>query len=101
MFAGFVVDLDAHAVTREGAEIGLTSGEFALLRAFVLNPHRVLTRDRLMEESQSRSTDVFDRTVDVQISRLRAKLGDDPRRPEMIRTVRNGGYLFAAEVREL
>ncbi|MEM9011382.1 MAG: response regulator [Pseudomonadota bacterium] len=100
-FAGFVIDLDAHIVTRDGAEIVLTSGEFALLRAFVRQPRRVLSRDRLMEESQSRATDAFDRTVDVQVSRLRAKLGDDPRRPGLIKTVRNAGYLFAAEVRRL
>ncbi len=100
-FEGFVIDLDAYVLAKDGAEITLTSGEFALLRAFVLNPRRVMSRDRLMEETQNRAADVFDRTVDVQVSRLRAKLGDDPRRPELIKTVRNAGYLFAAEVREL
>ena len=94
----FRADLAAMTLTREGLEIRLTSGEFALLRAFLLHPGRVLSRDWLMEHSQSRSSDAFDRTVDVQIGRLRAKLESDPRAPTIIKTVRNAGYLFALPV---
>ncbi|MEO1638215.1 MAG: response regulator [Pseudomonadota bacterium] len=98
-FADFVVNLDRMEVTRDGRDILLTSGEFALLRAFTQNPGRVLSRDQLMEMSQNRIADSFDRTVDVQISRLRTKLGENPRDPRIIKTVRNAGYIFTAEVR--
>ncbi|MEM9794149.1 MAG: response regulator [Pseudomonadota bacterium] len=98
-FAGFVANLDSFQLYRDGTEITITSGEFALLRAFLINPNRVLSRDFLMEKSQSRSTESFDRTVDVQISRLRAKLGDTPKAPVLIKTVRNAGYIFTATVR--
>ena len=98
-FGPFRVDLAAMALERDGQEVRLTSGEFALLRAFVLHPGRVLSRDWLMENSHARSTDAFDRTVDVQVSRLRAKLGDDPKAPLLIKTVRNAGYVFTAPIR--
>lgn len=98
-FDDVVVDLARHAVQRDGEEMDLTSGEFALLRAFVTHPGRVLSRDQLMDYAQGRQADQFDRTIDVQISRLRAKLGDDPKRPRLIKTIRNAGYVFAAEIR--
>ncbi|MEO1550545.1 MAG: winged helix-turn-helix domain-containing protein, partial [Pseudomonadota bacterium] len=97
-FADVEVDLARHAVTRAGRDLILTSGEFALLRAFLSHPGRVLSRDQLMDLAQGRSADHFDRTIDVQISRLRAKLGDDPKHPTVIKTIRNAGYLFAAEL---
>ncbi|MEM6465711.1 MAG: response regulator [Pseudomonadota bacterium] len=100
-FDGFVVDLDAQQVLNGSAPLTLTSGEFALLRAFLERPRHVLSREQLMDRSQSRSVDAFDRTIDVQVSRLRAKLSDDPRAPRLIKTVRNAGYLFAADVRAL
>ena len=97
-FEGFEMDLDRMGLSRAGAPITLTSGECALLRAFVVNPGRVLSRDQLMDMSQGRLSDSFDRTVDVQVSRLRTKLGDNPRAPRIIKTVRNMGYIFTAEV---
>ncbi|MEM9785084.1 MAG: response regulator [Pseudomonadota bacterium] len=98
-FADFNVDLARMEIHKGPTEIVLTSGEFALLRAFVENPGRVLSRDQLMDLSQGRLADSFDRTVDVQISRLRTKLGENPRDPKIIKTVRNAGYIFTAEVR--
>lgn len=98
-FADIEVELARHAVRRDGADLTLTSGEFALLRAFLTHPGRVLSRDQLMDFAQGRQSDHFDRTIDVQISRLRAKLGDDSKKPQFIKTVRNAGYVFAAEIR--
>lgn len=98
-FANVEVDLARHSVRLAGEELPLTSGEFALLRAFLTHPGRVLSRDQLMDFAQGRQSDHFDRTIDVQISRLRSKLGDDPRKPQFIKTIRNAGYLFAAELR--
>lgn len=98
-FAEFTVNLARMELRRGDAEIVLTSGEFALLRAFVENSGRVLSRDQLMELSQGKLSDSFDRTVDVQISRLRTKLAENPRDPKIIKTVRNAGYIFTAQVR--
>ncbi len=80
-----------------GVVITLTGGEFDLLLAFVANPGVVLSRDELLEMTKGRLAQPFDRSVDVQLSRLRKKLGDG----EMIKTVRGGGYLFAEEVTRL
>lgn len=98
-FADFTMNLTRMEIHRGTTEVVLTSGEFALLRAFVENPGRVLSRDQLMDLSQGRLADSFDRTVDVQISRLRTKLGENPRDPTIIKTVRNAGYIFTSEVR--
>ena len=102
-FAGFVVDLDARSVdTRDGTRVPLTSAEFDLLACFVERPRRVLTRDQLLDWTRGRSADPFDRTIDVTVSRLRKKLeGADPAAGAVVTTVRNGGYLFAAEVVDL
>jgi two-component system, OmpR family, response regulator len=99
-FAGFVVDLDARSVdTKDGTRVPLTSAEFDLLACFVERPRRVLTRDQLLDWTRGRSADPFDRTIDVTVSRLRKKLeGADPAAGAVVTTVRNGGYLFAAEV---
>lgn len=81
--------------------IFLTSGEFDLLLTFVEHPQRVLTRDQLLDARglpYAAHDAPFDRTIDVQVSRLRRKLEDDPRNPAIIRTIRNGGYMFALKV---
>ena len=78
--------------------VPLSSAEFDLLMAFVSRPGRVLSRDRLLDLARGRESRAFDRAIDTLVSRLRRKLGDDPRHPEMIKTVRGDGYLFAAEV---
>jgi two-component system OmpR family response regulator len=80
-----------------GALTSLTGGEFDLLVAMVRNPGQVLNRDQLLELTKGRSAQPFDRSVDVQLSRLRKKLKD----PALIKTVRGGGYLFAAEIVEV
>ncbi|MDQ1081623.1 response regulator [Pseudoroseomonas cervicalis] len=76
----------------------LSAGEFDLLLAFAEHPQRVLTRDMLMDLTRGESYAAFDRSIDVQISRLRRKLEADPKTPELIRTVRNGGYILMAAV---
>jgi two-component system OmpR family response regulator len=78
--------------------VSLSAGEFDLLRAFVDHPRRVLSRDQLLDLSRGRSAAPFDRSIDIQVSRLRRKLGDDAKEPALIKTVRGGGYLFTAEV---
>ncbi|MEN0651765.1 response regulator [Hyphobacterium sp. WM6] len=86
---------------KDGESIPLTSGEFALLRALVENAPQVLSRDRLLDLSRGAAANPFDRSVDSQISRLRGKIEPDPRRPEYIKTVRNLGYAFAADVERI
>jgi len=78
--------------------VPLSTSEFALLMAFVTRPGRVLSRDQLLDLARGRSTRAFDRAIDTLVSRLRRKLGDEPRNPQIIKTVRGGGYLFAPKV---
>lgn len=82
----------------DGKPVHLTSGEFALLRALAERAPRVLSRDQLLDLSRGAVANPFDRSIDSQISRLRNKIEADPRHPEFIKTVRNLGYAFAAEV---
>lgn len=84
----------------EGIVVSLSSGEYDLLVALALRPNRTLTRDNLLDLTRGRASIVFDRSVDIQISRLRRKLGEDPKNPSIIKTVWGGGYLFAADVTE-
>ncbi len=99
VFAGWRLNLaDRSLFAPDGAPVSLSSGEFALLEAFVRHPRRVLSRDQLLDWTRGEATATVDRAVDVQLSRLRRKLGDDPRAPVLIKTVRGGGYLFAAGV---
>jgi two-component system OmpR family response regulator len=76
----------------------LSAGEFDLLLAFAEHPQRVLTRDLLLDLTRGGAYAAFDRSIDVQISRLRRKLEADPKNPDLIRTVRNGGYILTAPV---
>jgi two-component system, OmpR family, response regulator len=82
----------------DGGPVDLTGGEFDLLMVFLTHPQRVLSRDQLLDWTRGRSAGPFDRTIDVQLSRLRRKLGDDAKLPSVIKTVRGGGYLFSAAV---
>jgi DNA-binding response OmpR family regulator len=98
-FAGWRIDLSSRTLTRpDGTEVPLTTGEFDLLTAFVQNPNRALTRDCLMEIMHHREAGPFDRAIDVQVGRLRRKIEHDPGDPELIKSVRGVGYLFAARV---
>jgi len=82
----------------DGTSVELTNGEFSLLTAFLSSPQRVLTRDQLLELSRLHNAEVYDRSIDVQILRLRRKLESNPSRPELIKTERGAGYFFNASV---
>ncbi|HUZ72286.1 MAG TPA: response regulator [Stellaceae bacterium] len=98
-FAGWHLDLAARElVSPSGGEVRLTTGEFNLLAAFVSNANRVLSRDRLLDLARNREAGPFDRTIDVQVGRLRRKLEPDPQKPTMIKTVRGTGYIFTPSV---
>ena len=98
-FAGWQLDLVRRELrTPDGVVVNLSGGEFSLLRAFVEHPQRVLTRDQLLELARGPDSEAYDRAIDVQISRLRRKLGDGGVGGELIRTVRNGGYMFMSKV---
>lgn len=98
-FAGWNLDLSSRELlSPSGKEVRLTTGEFDLLAAFVNNANQVLTRDRLLDLARNREAGPFDRTIDVQVGRLRRKLEDDPQRPTMIKTVRGTGYIFTPPV---
>lgn len=100
-FAGWKLDLMRRELIRpDGRPVGLSAGEFALLRAFAERPGRVLSRDQLLERARGADADVFDRAMDVQISRLRKKL-DDGSGLEMIQTLRGEGYMFDVKVERL
>jgi len=81
----------------DGQRLELTSYEFALLWAFARNSGKVLTREQLLELAKGSAEDAFDRSIDVQVSRLRGKLGDDPRHPKFLKTVRGAGYLLVPD----
>jgi len=98
-FAGWTLDrASLHLVSPEGIVVNLSRGEGRLLEVFLAHPNRVLNRDQLMEMLQGRDWGPFDRSIDVQVSRLRRRLGDDPQEPSLIKTIRGEGYLFAARV---
>ena len=98
-FAGWHLDLSTRElVSPDGGEVRLTTGEFDLLAAFVNNANQVLSRDRLLDLARNREAGPFDRTIDVQVGRLRRKLEPDPQKPTMIKTVRGTGYIFTPTV---
>ena len=82
----------------EGQKVDLTNGEFSLLTAFLSAPQRILTRDQLLELSRLHNAEVYDRSIDLQILRLRRKIDADPAHPQVITTERGVGYLFDAVV---
>ncbi len=89
------IEPQAMQVTLRGAVLGLTTYEFALLRALAERAGKVLTREQLMELAKGSAEESFDRSIDVHVSHLRHKLGDDPRNPRMLKTVRGVGYMLA------
>lgn len=98
-FGGFQLDIGARRLLdRGGHDVSLTAGEFDLLCAFVRHPGRVLSRDFLLELTRGREAAPFDRTIDVQVGRLRRKLESDPENPELIKSVRGAGYILTATV---
>jgi len=98
-FGGWNLDLARRELfSPSGEEVDLTTGEFDLLAAFVNNPNQVLTRDQLLDLGRNREAGPEDRTIDVQVGRLRRKLEIDPKKPTMIKTARGSGYDFIPEV---
>ena len=98
-FAGWQLDLSSRELlSPAGQEVRLTTGEFDLLAAFVNNANQVLSRDRLLDLARNRESGPFDRTIDVQVGRLRRKLDDDPQNPSLIKTVRGSGYIFTPAI---
>lgn len=98
-FEGWTLDIAKRELTDSGGKpVGLTTGEFELLRAFALNPNRVLDRDMLMDFVKGREWTAYDRSIDAQVVRLRKKIEREPAHPKLIKTVRGAGYLFAATV---
>jgi len=93
-FGGMSVDLATRTLKKDGASISLTTGEFALLRVLVTHPRVPLSRDKLMELARGREYEVFDRSIDVQVSRLRKMVEKDPAHPTYIQTVWGFGYVF-------
>ena len=79
-------------------DVTLSTGEYDLLVALIERPQRTLSREQLLDLARGRGPVPFDRSIDVQVSRLRRKIEADPRAPEIITTVRGGGYMFAAPV---
>jgi DNA-binding response OmpR family regulator len=97
-FGRVTVDIDTLRLRDEGgAEQVLTRSEFALLKAFLDNPKRVMTRERLLDLADARDPDAFDRAIDVRINRIRKKIEPDPANPRFIKTVRGLGYVFRPE----
>lgn len=98
-FDGWQVDLGARSVLRpDGTTVSLTTSEFDLLATLVRNPNRALSRDELMDALYKREAGPFDRAVDVLVGRLRRKIEADPAEPQLVKSVRGVGYLFAARV---
>lgn len=98
-FAGWSLDIGARRLIGPDAkEVALTSGEFELLRAFAEHPGRVLSRDFLLERTRGREAGPYDRTIDVQVGRLRRKIEADPVNPQIIKSVRSAGYLLVPPV---
>lgn len=88
------INTDAHSASLGGAPLHLTASEYAMLLALARAKNRVKSRDQLLDEVRDREWEVFDRSIDVMISSLRRKLGDDPKTPRFIRTVRSAGYML-------
>lgn len=98
-FSGWRLDSSRRRlISPDGVLVEMTSGEFDLLLAFLRHPHQVLSRDQLLDLARGRVSGPFDRTIDVQVGRLRRKMEADPKTPELFKTVRGGGYLLATDV---
>lgn len=98
-FSGWLLDVHNRTLlSPTGDLVELTTGEFELLQAFAEHPQRVLSREQLLDLARGRASVLFDRSIDVQVMRLRRKIEPDPQQPSLIKTVRNSGYLFTPNV---
>ena len=93
-FGEFLLDLATRTLTKNGEDVPLTTGEFAVLKAFARHPRVPLSREKLMEMARGREYEAFDRSLDVQVSRLRKLVEADPSKPRYIQTVWGLGYVF-------
>jgi two-component system OmpR family response regulator len=101
-FAGWLLKTQERTlVDSEGVSLPLSTAEYNLMLAFATRPNSVLSRDQLLDITQGREANAFDRAIDNQISRLRKKIEPDPKNPTLIKTVWGGGYTLSAEVRKL
>ncbi len=96
-FGRLRLNLATRRLQRDGQEVPLTTGEFALLKVLVRHPRQPLSRDTLMQLARGREYEVFDRAIDVQVSRLRKLIEDDPTQPHHLQTVRGFGYVFVPD----
>ena len=93
-FGSFRLNMNSPRCTTRGKDIGLTQGEYSLLKVFAQNPDRTLSRDQLIELLKGFERSPYDRSIDVRIARLRRKIEDDPSSPSFLRTVWGKGYVF-------
>ncbi len=96
-FGAFELNLATRTLMRDGKQVSLTTGEFSVLKVLAQNPRQPLNRDKLMELARGREYEVFDRSIDVQVSRLRKIIEDDPAHPRHIQTVWGFGYVFVPD----
>jgi len=96
-FGPFTLDLAARTLHKDGAEVAITTGEFAMLKALVRHPRQTLSRERLAQLARGRELEPFDRSLDVQVSRLRKLIEADPSAPRYLQTVWGAGYVFVPD----
>lgn len=98
-FSGWIADLDGYALEDgRGNRVALSQAEAEVLRLFLASPRRLITRAQMLDKLGGSAGDSFDRAMDVRISRLRGKLGEDPRNPTLIKTIYGAGYIFLGDV---
>jgi len=96
-FGDFIFNINNRSLTKNGTEISITTGEYDLLKVFTERPKQPLSRDQLMQLAKGKELDVFDRSIDVQISRLRKIIEKDPNKPNFLQTKWGYGYIFNPE----
>ena len=102
LFGGWKLNVMArHLIDEEGVVVPLSAAEFRLLMLLLSHPQQVVTRDMIMDYLAERSLNIYDRSIDAQVSRLRAKLRDKGANPGLIRTMRGDGYMLASPVRRV
>jgi two-component system OmpR family response regulator len=98
-FAGWTLDLTGrHLLNPDGVLVSLSGAEYRLLKVFLDHANQILSRDHLLNLTQGRDAELFDRSIDLQVSRLRQKLAEDARTPQLLKTVRSEGYILACQV---
>lgn len=101
-FSGWQLNIQQRRLlSAQQVEVMLTSGEFDLLLTFLERPNRVLSRDQLLNLTKQRDANPYDRSIDIQISRLRKRIEVDPKQPQLIKTIRGGGYMLTSPVKRL